>query len=651
MKSFVSPKAGTRLLRLLVVTLLTISVVFSFAPMASAQTPVSSIFNTAKPKVAHILPIESDRYQINITGTNDVFISVGNEVIDLSDQDTEWPSVFSEASIYPNEDSGYSISLATGQDYDLAFVSDQDPINLSVYRVDEAGATVEVVKYCNCSWTTIVAAQIQITSEGIGDLYYDKNGDGKLDTRVKPNVRDENPNGVDLESPDVFAEEQYVNGELKLFLRARDNDKVSRIQYYYGAPIVNVDGTYIEKEQVDQIGQDGEQELVATQTYKNPIKITDENKNKTVFITAFDRVGNQSNWTQYTIGSIIPSINNTPLPKGVHTGDVIKFVDDPLFYLVAEEDDWTSTGGLIPFETTRMLNFIISSDGFYGGKTITYSQEDPRLYTRYVYSTVEKLSTDYVFYCKDHSYENISLVADEGTVYLVNGCTKRAFANPEALTGLGYSMKNIVNGDLDQYGLKSLSPISSKDDAHPLGSWVNYQGTIYYAHSEGMIPVPSMSILTSNNGKLSYVLPASSGDVAEIALSGSETDLMVEQDARISIQHIFGSTPEDIDNEKPIAQRRDEKRYTDAATINWALYNYYNDHKKLPDYLAQLIPDYLDAIPQAPLPADGICTQDQNNYTYERLSDDNYNLHYCYGTPLYDSYSAGPQSSSYLGLQ
>ena len=83
MKSFVFPQVGTRLLRLLVVTVLTISAVFSFAPMASAQTPVSIIFNTAKPKVAHILPIESDRYQINITGTNDVFISVGNEVIDL----------------------------------------------------------------------------------------------------------------------------------------------------------------------------------------------------------------------------------------------------------------------------------------------------------------------------------------------------------------------------------------------------------------------------------------------------------------------------------------------------------------------------------------------------------------------------------------
>lgn len=646
MKSFAFSQMGTRLVRLLVVTVLTISAVFSFVPQVMAQTPASSLFNTSKPRVAHIVPIESNKYQIYISGTKDVFISIDDQVVDLSDTETPWPSVFAGSEIYPNGENGYSIGLSTDYDYDLAFVSGEDPIDLSIYRMDQSGTTTESVEYCNCSWDTIVAADIQITSKGIGDLYYDKNGDGKLDTKVKPNVRDKNPNGVDLEDPEVFAEERYQNGELKLFLTAHDNNKVDRIQYYFGDPVMNADGTYAETAQVDKIGQDGEQELVEAQTYKNPIKITEENKGKTVFVTAFDRVGNQGKWEQYTIGSIIPSINNISIPKGTHTGDIVKFSSDSTYYLVAEGDSWMSTGGLIPFETSRMLNFALASEGFFGGKTVTYLDDEPRLYTRYVHSTVEKFSTDYVYYCKDHPYENGSLVADKGTVYLVMGCTKRAFASMEALNGLGYSTKNIVNGDLDQYLLKALPALTSKDEAHPWGSWINYKGTVYYATSEGTIPVPSINILSANNGKLTAVLPASSGDIAEISLSGNSMGAMVEKDDRILLQQLFGSTPEEIANIKPIAQRRDEKRYNDVANINWAILNYQHDNKKAPDYLTQLIPNYLEAIPQAPVPADGSCTEEENNYKYELLPEGSYQIRYCLGGVVYDYYGPGLQWNS-----
>jgi hypothetical protein len=653
MKSLVFPQAGTRLVRLLVVTVLTISAVFSFAPQAMAQTPVSSLFNTSKPRVAHIAPIESSRYQIYINGTKDVFVSSGSQVIDISDPETSLTGIFAGTEIYPNGDNGYSIGLSTDYDYDLAFVSGEDSIDLSIYKMDQSGATVEVVQYCNCSWETTVAADIQITSKGIGDLYYDQNGDGKLDTKVEPNVRDKNPNGVDLENPEVFAEERYQNGEIKLFLTAHDNNKVDRIQYYFGEPLVNEDGTHAEPVLVDKIGQDGKQESVETQTYKNPIKVTEENKGKTVFVTAFDKVGHQSSWVQYTIGSVLPSINNTAIPKGSHTGDILKFSDDPTFYLAIEGDSFVSTGGLIPFETSRMLNFALTTNSSFGGKTITYLNDESHFYTRYVDSTVEKLSTSYIYYCKDHSYENGALVADQGTVYLVMGCTKRPFASMEVFNALGYSAKNIVNGDLDQYLIKPLPAITSKDEAHPWGSWVNYKGTVYYSYSfsQSMIPVPNVNVLTSNGGKLSSVLPATSGDIAEINLSGSSTPAMGENDDRIKMQQIFGPTPEEVAYLKPIAERRDEKRYNDAADINWAISRYFLDNNKVPDSLYQLVPDYIPSIPQAPLPPDGNCTEDQNNYRYERLSDEDYKLHYCYGSKLYGSYDAGPQYSSFGSQQ
>jgi hypothetical protein len=646
MKNMTTSYGKKRSLLVLAAITLVASSVFSFVPDASAQTPLSKIFNTTKPQVKNAIPIETSVYSISITGTDEVFLSVGNQVVDLSDTETEWPSAFSDAYFYHYEDElgGYSISLPAGQNYDLAFVTGENPIDLSVLKMDESGATVEVVKYCNCSWDTVVAAQIQIKSGHIGDLYYDSDGDGELDTRVAPNVRDENPNGVDLENPEVFVDEQYSKGDLKLFLRARDNEKVDKVLYYFGEPNLSFDKSLPAAPKVDKIGNTNE-ELVEYIEYKKPIAITSENLGKTIFVIAFDKVGNQSLVVQYTIGSIKPSTQGVATPEWAQENQLVKFSTDPSVYLVSKYETWGYQAGLIPFETKRMLDFVQSSLQAEDMPTI-YSDEDPNLYTRFVRPTVEHLISDIVYYCKDYPFANHSLVTDEGTVYLLSGCTKIPFASLEALTGLGYSVKNIQNGDLDLYGVREIAPITSKDSAHPWGSWVNYNGTVYFAHSDGMIPVTSLDIMLANGGRMEDVLPATKGDIEEINLSAKSTPVITEKDYRVLSMSIFGAGPYELKNIKSITERRDEKRYSDTADINWAVYSYYYDHEKYPTDLNELIPDYMESIPQAPLPVDGNCTEAENKYKYQLISEDEFQISYCLGGVVYGSYGPGVQVRS-----
>jgi hypothetical protein len=58
-----------------------------------------------------------------------------------------------------------------------------------------------------------------------------------------------------------------------------------------------------------------------------------------------------------------------------------------------------------------------------------------------------------------------SLVNDKGTIYLIQACKKIPFTNYKAFTALGYSLKNVVKGDLSKLDLQQTSGISSGDVA------------------------------------------------------------------------------------------------------------------------------------------------------------------------------------------
>jgi hypothetical protein len=126
------------------------------------------------------------------------------------------------------------------------------------------------------------------------------------------------------------------------------------------------------------------------------------------------------------------------------------------------------------------------------------------------------------------NYPSGSLVNDNGTIYLIRGNQKVPFSTWQSFTGLGYSLKNVVAGDTGGY-TTSASYTASAAAAHPWGSWLSNDGTVYYSTSTGLIGVPSSQIFTDDGGQWDFVVPANKYDIAAI----NSNSVLAENDSRI----------------------------------------------------------------------------------------------------------------------
>ena len=95
---------------------------------------------------------------------------------------------------------------------------------------------------------------------------------------------------------------------------------------------------------------------------------------------------------------------------------------------------------------------------------------------------------------------------------------------------------------------------------------------------------------------------------------------------------------------------RDAKRLADIRQAASALELYYNDNNKYPENLNELAPTYWSVIPTSPTPADGNCTETENQYSYARLSESSYELSFCLGVET-QSYKAGLHKLSPQGIK
>jgi hypothetical protein len=115
-----------------------------------------------------------------------------------------------------------------------------------------------------------------------------------------------------------------------------------------------------------------------------------------------------------------------------------------------------------------------------------------------------------------------SLVNDNDTVYIVRGTQKVGFTTWQSFVDLGYNPNNIVKGDTSSYSPSTFFAVDNA--AHPWGSWLSSNGTIYYSTSSGLIGVPNQEIFTSNGGQWSYVVSANKYDLATINANSVLTD-------------------------------------------------------------------------------------------------------------------------------
>lgn len=109
-------------------------------------------------------------------------------------------------------------------------------------------------------------------------------------------------------------------------------------------------------------------------------------------------------------------------------------------------------------------------------------------------------------------------LAKEGQgIFILTGKdkVKIPFTTMAAFNGLGYNLKNVQTMNLSGYRLATGYFLSSATQEHPWCSWLKWRdGTVYYHHPTGMIPVPSWSVFLSNGGAESLILPMNKADEA-----------------------------------------------------------------------------------------------------------------------------------------
>lgn len=118
-----------------------------------------------------------------------------------------------------------------------------------------------------------------------------------------------------------------------------------------------------------------------------------------------------------------------------------------------------------------------------------------------------------------YPYSTGSLVNDSGTIYFISGKIKIPFTNYSAFRGLGYSLKNVIKGNLSNYTPAQTYQISTANAGHPWGGWVSHKGTIYYTDSTGLIGVPNFDVFLNNGGNLKFVAPANKYDIEALNLN------------------------------------------------------------------------------------------------------------------------------------
>jgi hypothetical protein len=105
-----------------------------------------------------------------------------------------------------------------------------------------------------------------------------------------------------------------------------------------------------------------------------------------------------------------------------------------------------------------------------------------------------------------------SLINDMGTVYLITNGQRAGFTSAANFLGLGYSFSNVIAGDTSF--LTSAPLISSTSMAHPAGTLVNQAGTVYLVTSTGKQGIPSLAVFNSWGYSFNDVVPANQYDDA-----------------------------------------------------------------------------------------------------------------------------------------
>jgi len=110
-----------------------------------------------------------------------------------------------------------------------------------------------------------------------------------------------------------------------------------------------------------------------------------------------------------------------------------------------------------------------------------------------------------------NTYPNGELIQEGQQISIVYKNTKIPFSNYSAFTGLGYSASNVVNVGYSSLTQSSYA-ISTANASHPWGTWIKMGNTVYFVYEQGLIPISSYDVFTSNGGQPNFIVSANNYD-------------------------------------------------------------------------------------------------------------------------------------------
>lgn len=334
-----------------------------------------------------------------------------------------------------------------------------------------------------------------------------------------------------------------------------------------------------------------------------------------------------------------------------------------------------------------------------GGKMLFPSVPVFRSYGHQFYEAVPATPGDRNLpYVGKFIFADGSLMADQGTVYILYRGQKYGFVSREVFEGLGYKFSNVYPGDLSEYALGGV--ISNVNAAHSYGTLVNIDGAIYITSPYSKTGIPSMNVAKSNKLFLEWAVPANAADrqlpdntklsfaegslvsangvVYYIGGSGIKTGFpsaeiftklgyQLSNVIPVSAEEIAGFEEIDLSFVTDLFNRvfsvssnwsydqyvsaRDALRLSQVRQTQTALELYFNDNNAYPATLQELSPLYLTSIPQTPLPPDGVCSYADNEYLYSAdPSGSYYTLNFCTGGAV-GGYAGGNHVASPSGIE
>lgn len=212
--------------------------------------------------------------------------------------------------------------------------------------------------------------------------------------------------------------------------------------------------------------------------------------------------------TQNKTAKPVPSV---VLPQNSREGDTVKFSTSPTIYLVTSQ-------GLFPFHSWQSyIDYRTATK-----KPLRKISGTPTRFT--IHSTVASEilrnrqlagSTGSVLGATD--FPTGTLIQENQTIYMIVGEYKVPFTSWEAFSGLGFKISHVIISNPSSYPTHPSLQITSASSAHPVGSWVLHNGTVFFMSSVGPIGVPNLDILASNGGLAELIVAANAADIQKIS--------------------------------------------------------------------------------------------------------------------------------------